>query len=297
MVWVLNLDAELELETIGNYTRSEHMGRVVAAQQGQLIGSLVGPRDTVLTQENLARHVREGLLVGLPGRAWCPTPTALVMLRAVGSVPEATAPLDVLRTINARPFGLQVREEVIGDSFVKHLVQTLDEALRQIAQPLVMGWLLRRSYGAAGRGRRKIAAGKPGTADLSWIEASLKTGPLTVEPWVEVVKEFTRSGWVSNDGRVTIAPPCLQETTANGAWIKSEEAPAQAIPRHLDDPLQDAFERAGKAIARAGYFGPYGVDGYLHRNEDGRLALNPLSEINGRYTMDWALVEAPAIPR
>ena len=48
---------------------------------------------------------------------------------------------------------------------------------------------------------------------------------------------------------------------------------------------------AAEVLARAGYFGPFGIDAYRHRAQDGsaRTVLNPLSEINARFTMDWAL--------
>lgn len=51
------------------------------------------------------------------------------------------------------------------------------------------------------------------------------------------------------------------------------------------------MEIVGRALAAQGYFGAFGVDAYRHRLLDGsgRTALNPLSEINARYTMDWAL--------
>lgn len=293
-IWILNLDAELELETIGSYTRSEHMQRVVNNQQQQLIGTLVAPTDVILTAQNHASHVHSGDLAGLPGYAWCPTPSACHLLRTVGAVIESEMPIEVLRTINARPFGLEVRRDLIGDSFTKHLAYDLEEALSLIAQPAEQGWLLRRSFGAAGRGRRKIATGKPNQPERSWIEASLRTGPLTIEPWVQIVREFTRSGWVTSDGGVTLAPPCLQETDTSGAWLRSQEAAPLDIESHLDERLQEAFEQAGRAIAAVGYSGPFGVDAYLHRNQQGHLALNPLSEINGRYTMDWGLVKGPS---
>lgn len=287
-VWVLNLDAETELETRGSFTPSVALQRTVAAQQRQLIGTLLTPEDVLLTRENLQQHARKRDLEGLEGRAWCPTPSALDMLQSVGAIPGPTPSLSTLRQINARPFALEVRRNLIGDSFDKYIARNAEEVLQTLALPGPKNWLLRRSFGAAGRGRLKVAAGKPSTADLSWIEASLRSGPLTIEPWVEVVQEFTRSGWVSARGEVTLAPPCLQETDAAGAWVRSQAASPEVLPRTVDDRLQEAFEHAGRAIAEAGYHGAFGVDSYLHQTTSGQVALNVMSEINGRYTMDWA---------
>jgi hypothetical protein len=36
------------------------------------------------------------------------------------------------------------------------------------------------------------------------------------------------------------------------------------------------------------YFGPFGVDAYTYRARDGRLGLQPRSEINARYSMGFA---------
>lgn len=287
-VWVLNLDAETELETLGNYTPSAALLRVVEIQQQSLTRSLLAPGDILLNHSNVDQFAKNRDLEGLVGCAWSPTPGALGMLAAVGAIPDAAPSVEILRAINARPFAAEVRKDLIHDSFVKHLASNLEEVLSVIARPSVDNWLLRRSFGAAGRGRRKIAAGKPTAPERAWIEASLRNGPLIIEPWVDVVREFTRSGWVGSKGDVTLAPPCLQETKSCGAWLRSQAAPADALPRALDDRLQEAFEQAGRAIARAGYQGPFGVDSYLHKAAGGRLALNALSEINGRYTMDWA---------
>ena len=56
----------------------------------------------------------------------------------------------------------------------------------------------------------------------------------------------------------------------------------------VDARLEEAAARAGEALAAAGYFGPFGIDAYEHRVPGGReRVLNPLSEINARFTMDW----------
>ena len=109
LCWVLNLDAEHELETVGAYTPSAHMRSVVAAQQRKLLGTLLGPDDILLTEANLDGYTESGALRGLSGLAWCPTPRALSMLDAVGAIPESAPSVDILRRVNARPFASEVR--------------------------------------------------------------------------------------------------------------------------------------------------------------------------------------------
>lgn len=284
-VWVLNLDAEHELEAGRGYAPTRHLAAIVARESRRLIGSLVAPGDLVLGPDEPRGAERERLR-GLEGRVWSPTPLALARLAAAGvQVPEAP-PVEVLRRVNARPFAAEVRESLGGASFMKRVLGDLEGVLAALATPAADGWLVRRTFGAAGRGRRRIAAGSPTAAERAWLVASLRRGPLVIEPWVAVTREYTRSAWVTRGGAVLISPPCFQETTSAGAWTRTALAERGAVPREDDAALEAAAQAAGEALARAGYFGPFGIDAFRHRASRGEV-LNPLSEINARFTMDW----------
>lgn len=289
--WILNLDAEHELEALKSYAPTRNLRAIVARESARLIGTLVAPHDVVLTEEDVVNETAAARSArGLTGVAWCPTPRAQRLLEAAGARMECAPTLDVLRSVNARPFAARAREPLGGASFVKHIVTTLDETLACLARPALDGWLVRRTFGAAGRGRRRISAGKPLPDEHAWIEASLRFGPLVLEPWVRVVREYTRSGWVGSNGSITISRPCFQETTEHGAWTKTECAGGGDLSRADDDRLAEMMQHVGGALAHSGYFGPFGIDAYRHRAVDGSHAtiLNPLSEINARFTMDWA---------
>jgi hypothetical protein len=285
-VWVLNLDAEHELEAGRGFTPSAHLGAIVARESRRLIGNLVAQGDLVLGETPLAEAERERLQ-GLAGVAWSPTPRALARLAAAGVRVPAAPPAAVLRRVNGRPFAAEVRAALVGGSFAKRVVSTLAEALDALAQPAGDGWLVRRTFGAAGRGRRRIVAGRPDTAAHAWLVASLRLGPLVVEPWVRVTREYTRSAFVRQDGSLVISRPCFQETTREGAWTRTEAAERGSISRTDDACLEEAVAAAGAALVRAGYFGPFGIDAFRHLGPSGEV-LNPLSEINARYTMDFA---------
>lgn len=288
--WVLNLDAEHELEAPRNYEPTLHLKAIVARERARLLGALVQPHDVLVTEQSVRERGAE-LARGLRGHAWSPTPRALRLLRAAGAIPVDAPALDVLREVNARPFAALVRAPLQLGSFDKRVVATLDEALAQLARPAPNGWLVRRSYGAAGRGRRRIASGRPDAGELAWLVASLRLGALVVEPWVEIVREHTRSGWIARDGAVSSSAPCFQAVDEHGAWTRTELAELEVLARDDDRRLEEALEVVGRALAARGYFGAFGVDAYRHRALDGsgRTVLNPLSEINARYTMDWAL--------
>lgn len=289
--WVLNLDAETELATIGSHTRSKHLQRIVAGQSGPLLGSLVPAGDLVVTPQNAADLARSGAARGLVGICWSPTKSARKLLESVGAKVPAAPGQDVLAQVNARPFATAVREGLGELALVKHTVHDLEHALSILSSPAESGWLVRRSFGAAGRGRRRLAPGRPDGGELAFLMAALREGPLTIEPFVRILREFTRSGWVTARGEVLIAAPAFQETTRDGAWIRTEAAARHEVAGAHDLALQGALEVAGRALAAQGYFGPFGIDAFLHGSPRAQR-LNPLSEINARYTMDWS----PAFP-
>lgn len=286
IAWVLNLDAEEELAVPGAFTPSVRLSALVRRQGERLIGGLVAPGDTVVEPDAAGATSLQGHL----GMAWSPTPRALRTLARTGAATLATPPMSVLRRANARPFAAGVRAELCHASFAKRIASRMEEVLPLLAEPARLGWLVRRSFGAAGRGRRRLTAGKQPPEDLAWLAAGLARGPLVVEPWVEITCEYTRSGWVSPAGRIVLSNPCWQETTPSGAWVRTTLAQGhRGAVAGDDEALLEALERAGRALAAAGYFGPFGIDAFRHRGAEGtRDVLNPLSEVNARFTMDWA---------
>ncbi len=289
--WVLNLDAESELEAARSYAPTRHLASIVTRESARLVGRLTAPGDVVITAEDVAKGSPAARAArGLRGVAWCPTPRALGLLASAGAVTAPAPDLAVIRRVNARPFAVDVRAPLAAGSFEKAVAHTLEEALALLAGSAPRGWLVRRTFGAAGRGRRRLSVGRPREDERAWLVASLRHGPLVVEPWVEIEREYTRSGWVGADGAITISRPCFQETTAHGAWTRTDCAGAGEVPREDDERLAETMQRVGEALVAAGYFGPYGIDAYRHQAANGARAsvLNPLSEINARFTMDWA---------
>ena len=81
--WVLNLDADLELAHGEGYTPAASVLRASALFAEKLRGALVSEDDLVVDGSE-----REGAARGLVGRAFCPTPRAIAMLRRAGAEPE-----------------------------------------------------------------------------------------------------------------------------------------------------------------------------------------------------------------
>lgn len=286
-VWVLNLEAEHELESAGRFTPGRHLRGIVERESRRLLGGLVHEDDLVLDERTLRARPDCSDLVGA---CWSPTANARALLRSVGAVLPAAPSAEALATVNSRPFAADVRAGLVHESFEKHVVASAAAALSVLERPAELGWLVRRTFGAAGRGRRKVHAGDERAADRAWLEASLVLGPLVIEPWVAVTREYTRSGWVGEDGSVRVARPCVQATTKVGAWIQTAEARVAELVERDDERLHEAALAAGTALAAQGYFGPFGIDAFRHKVPGRRGdVLNPLSEINARFTMDWSL--------
>ncbi|QDU66829.1 hypothetical protein Pla86_19040 [Planctomycetes bacterium Pla86] len=288
MAWVLNFDAEEELAVPRRYQPTAAMLAVLARQRARLVEesargrSFLAPGDLIVDE-----RTPPGAAAGLEGRAWCPTPRAVGLLERAGATPRGVLDVDVLRRVNARPFAAELRERLEGPAFEKRIASDLDEALSLVARPAALGWLVRRTFGAAGRGRRRLAAGRVEGPDRAWLAASLARGPVVVEPWADVVEELTVCGAVTASGNVQVLTPGFQLTTRQGAWTRTDAADPNHLGRADDSTVLAACNEVGRALAAAGYRGPFGIDAFRHRPAPGAAPhLNVLSEINARLTMD-----------
>ena len=278
--WVLNLDAEMEMAQPRGYTPSRRVRAEVERARRALVG-LVARGAVVLEAGEPAPQA----VTGAVGRAWSPTPSALRRLRDAGAVPEAAPPFDVIRRVNARAFSAGLGQGLPGGA----LVESVAAFQAVVAAPSASGiWLAKRAFSVAGRGRKKLRAGAVTAEDLRWVRASLREGALQVEPWVEIATELALHGRVAPGGHVELGEPTVQEVDAHGAFVDAHRARPGELSDEVVEALLDEARRVAEALRDAGYFGPFGVDGYLYR-EGSALRLNPRGEINARYSMAWAI--------
>jgi phosphoribosylaminoimidazole carboxylase (NCAIR synthetase) len=204
-------------------------------------------------------------------------------MRAAGvRVPSAPSVL-VLRRVNHRRFCAELGQRLPDAAFV----ESADACERAIGARSG-AWLLKRAFGFAGRGRRKVTSGALTRDDARWIDASMRSGGLQCEPLVAIDREYALHGDVDERGALTLGAPTVQRCDASGAWIASE------LADDLADGERAALEHEAHAVARAlvlaGYFGPFNVDAYRWSDERARLrAFNPRGEINARYSMGWTI--------
>ena len=77
--WVLNLDADLELAAAQAYTPKRTVREAMQPFVALLASSLLAPEDVLVDESSEPLSAR-----GLVGRAFCPTPRALAVLRRAG---------------------------------------------------------------------------------------------------------------------------------------------------------------------------------------------------------------------
>jgi hypothetical protein len=279
--WFLNLDADDELSRPLGYGPSQAM-LARSAELACHVSRLLGPGDIVIGEGPSDRRAQ-----GCEGRAWCPTPRALRAIEASGArVPPAPA-VHVLRRVNHRRFCAGLGQMLPGAAYV----DAMADLVEAIAGPSPLGqWLIKRPFGFAGRGRRKVIAGPLSRPDEAWVAASLRAGEgLQVEPLVSRTGDFALHGHISRDGQLDLGEPTLQSCDENGAWKSTTAAAPQDLSGIELRALLDAARDAANALIDSGYFGPFGIDAYRWRDAGGTPRFNPRSEINARYSMGWAI--------
>lgn len=290
LAWVLNLDADLELAAPQRYAPRQSVRDAMAAFVPRLARSLLGPGD-VLVDESSAPLVASGLR----GRAFCPTPRALAILRRAGAEPEPAPSLEVLRLVNSRAFASSLGATLPGAAFVT----SLEAARMKLAEapPLGDAWRVKRAFGMTGRGQRIIAAREgsgalPGAseADLAFVRAGMAEGGVQIEPNVTIVREYAIHGMLAQDGSCQLGAVVEQRCDARGAWLSTEPLTAPTEEDcAMSARLVDEAQRVRAALTQAGYHGPFGVDAYSYRGPMNDLLLQPRSEINARYSMGFAV--------
>ncbi|MEO7327823.1 MAG: hypothetical protein ABI193_04555, partial [Minicystis sp.] len=221
------------------------------------------------------------------GRAWCPTPRALAALARAGAVVPEAPPLAVLQRVNHRRFTAALAPTLPGARFV----DALDEALALLASPSPSGtWLLKRAFGFAGRGQRRVVPGALADADHAWLRASFAPGAgLAIEPLVARTLDAGLHGFLTREGALSLGEATTQQVDGRGIWRGTQRAPSGTLLPSEQQALRDAAEESAQALHQAGYFGPFGVDAFRWIDATGEARFNARCEINARYSMGWAI--------
>jgi hypothetical protein len=270
---VLNLDAELELEKPSFNARTRFLEQLALYGAGSR--ALLGPNDVLLGDEKAGSDV-----AGRIGRAWCPTPRAVARMRAARVIPEPHPPVEVLRRVNHRRFAVELGGGLPEQHYVERRPE-LEALLARREHP----WLLKRPLAFAGRGQQR-AYGSLDDKQWSWVDASFKVSGLVVEPLVTPTVEVSVHGFIWRDRPPELGRVCVQEVSDRGVFRAIRLAQAGELTPSENSALASRVAKVADALAGAGYFGPFGIDGYRY-TLNGTGGFCELGEINARYSMGF----------
>jgi hypothetical protein len=275
IAWLLNLDADRELRDPTGY-RPGQPGSMPDDFRVRM-ADLVAPEDLILPSE----AARSGACVV---QTFCPTPSALARVRALGLEPPPAPALSVLRHVNDRAFCAQLGQCLPAASFVRDM----DALERHLTQASPTGhYVIKRAFSFAGREQRRVAGGMLDDSTRGFCRKSFARGEgLQVEPWVQRLGDFSRHGHLSRAGVLRIGAPREQRCDPFGRFLGVSSGAASVSEREAE-LLASELQRTATALAAVGYFGPFGIDGFRYRLPDGSVAFNPRCEINARFTMGF----------
>jgi hypothetical protein len=305
--WVLNLDAEIELDRMQVWLAAGHSSTAFSYATAKPVRTLIAsharsfaallPHDAVVlgSDDSSSTH-----LPGALGVCWCPTPSALARLHRAGVAALAAPEPALLARVNHRRYCAELGQTLSVAQFVTTLEQ-MNEVLSGQSpegQTQTTQWLCKRPLSFAGRGQRRIATGAgPQSQSLSdnqrWLRESVPHGGLQIEPFLPIVAEFSVHGLLHRNGQCQLGQLCQQHVDEHRAWSHSTTVLSPSLSDAHLQQLRSEAERVATALLRDGYFGPFNVDSYLWRDPSGALHLNPRSEINARLTMGYPVGMGP----
>lgn len=290
VAWVLNLDADVELGAGRAYAPTAPVRRAMEPHVARLAASLLAPGDLLVDDDS-----SPGIARGLPGRAFCPTPRALALLRRAGAEPEPHPAADVLRRVNSRAFAAALGATLPGAAFVTELAAF--EATLAREPEVGDAWRVKYAFGMTGRNQRVLAPGQALGADLQFVERGLAQAGVQIEPNVPIDTEYAIHGFLSHAGALRLGVLVRQRCDARGAWLATERVDTRDVAMSEVAPsLLHEAEHVASALGAAGYFGPFGIDAFTYRDRQGALHLQPRSEINARYSMGFPVGFGPPPP-
>ena len=275
-VWVLNLDAEEELARGRRQTLPRPVRAAMDRARAELAGTLAAGACVELSSA----------AQGARGEAWSPTPDAEQRLRDIGARLTRPRPtVESLRRVSARSFAYETLGPRLEGSRVVRSMDTLRRAMAEATPG--SPFILKRPFGAAGRGRLRLEVPDVARAERFATESSLRDG-LVIEPWVEIILEVSLHAVALEGGRVFLGEPIVQRVE-RGVFRGAHLARPSELEGYERDQLETTTHMLGEALLAAGYQGPFGVDAYRFRDSRGRMRWNPCGELNARFTMGFAL--------
>jgi hypothetical protein len=276
IAWLLNLDADRELQDPAQYRPA--MPSSTPPDLIAQIADLVAPDDLVLSDASGVEPERWKV------QAFCPTPHALARIARSGFVAPAAPSLDVLRRVNDRAFCAELGQSLPCATFARDM-PALE---RHLGHPSPTGtYVIKRAFSFAGREQRRVQDGALDSSTRGFCRRSFARGEgVQVEPWVERLADYSRHAYLRRTGELSLGATREQRCDPMGRFLGVSTETAHATEAEAE-MLAFELTRTAAALHAAGYFGPFGIDGFRYRLPDGSVAFNPRCEINARFTMGY----------
>jgi hypothetical protein len=200
--------------------------------------------------------------------------------------PPRAPDLAAVKRANARGFALALERDWFPDDCRGRLFADLPALTAFLAsRPASEGWVAKGEYGFAGTGNRRLPGGLPSEKDMPGLASLFAAhGSVVLEPWHERLSDMAMLFTVSPEGDVVDFRGHRLLNSRDGAFLGVEISPNRMPPAPWADELQNHAGRLAQALSQAGYFGPVGVDAYVHDAPEAPR-LRPLVDINARLSM------------
>jgi hypothetical protein len=202
------------------------------------------------------------------------------------------APADraaVARAVNDRRFAAALATEIGVALPGARVVTSVEELAAHLGAGGASGsptgtWVAKAVWTAAGRDRVRRIGDVLDDATRTRVARLIAVhGALVFEPWMTRTIDVGQGGHVGADGAVRLVPPHRGLVDDGGVIRGIVVDDGAALEPAERAQLADTATAAGRALAAAGYAGPFVVDAFVHEH-DGRRRLHPLCELNARLT-------------
>lgn len=199
--------------------------------------------------------------------------------------PPAHPKLEAVRKANSRAFCLELEKSLDGScagDFCDNAESLADRLFRRPASEV---WVLKGDHGYAGAANHRLPGGPIASEDRNRVEAIFaEHGGAVLEPWHTRLLDMAVLFNSSPQGSVEDFRGHALLNSRDGAFLGVQIAPDMQPPGPWCDALRENAVNLGRALAAIGYYGPVGVDSYVHQTQDGPC-LRPLVDVNARLSM------------
>jgi hypothetical protein len=193
---------------------------------------------------------------------------------------------DAAVAVNDRRFALRLQRRIGQALPASETAQTVEDAataIRAAAAASPLGaWVAKAAHCAAGRGRVAAKCPEPDERHLAALDHLLHLhDAVVVEPWMPRLADFSATGTATATGAEDLLFHDLENTQRGdfrGIGSPAALEPAESVL------LAATAAEAGRALAKAGYRGPFGIDAFRWKDAQGGQRFHPLCEINARLT-------------